>query len=630
MILENIYSSLEIVNRATPNKIAVISLEKGEERLFSYNDLFSVVESKSIQLKTVDKNSPVVLLYNDTVDFLTTFLACQREGLICIPMFYPNNKRHFDRLSGILKSSECDIVLTSSDELDKIKKGLETINSNIEIISLTNEGLKDVDKPVISEISFIQYTSGSTSDPKGVVVSQKNLMHNQKMIRENFNCSKDSVILSWLPFYHDMGLIGNLLHTIYNGCTCIVMKPSTAVKNPADWLKTIQKYKVTHTGGPNFIYDMCNELTDRKIGNLDLSSLKVLYNGSEPVKAKTVKEFTQKFEQYGLDKDVYRTCYGLAEATLLVSGGIPQCMEESISSGVLVSELDLVFYNNDTNQVQDDQGEICIAGDSVTEGYWNINSTPYFIEHNNKKYFKTGDSGQLSNGQLVINGRLKEILIINGQNIYPYDLELAIAHSHEAVLENGVSVSEESGELFVFAEIDRKWVGSNESLFQTMSKVIDRELINLIGVDSERIVFVLPRSLPRTSSGKIRRNEMVSLWKAGKLNPLSETLILPKRDQIDLNNFAWTKTAIEKYLLNLVAEKLKITDKSIILTSTLFELGLSSIKAVELVNTISTELKVNLDLEKIFELNNVGKVVDYILAEKWLITGTDGLTEIEL
>ena len=630
MIPESIYHSLEIAYRAMPNKIAIISLEKGEERLFSYNDLFSDVESKSIQLKIIDKNSPVVLLYNDTVDFLTTFLACQREGVICIPMFYPNNKRHFDRLSGILKSSECDVVLTSPDELEKIKKGLKTINSNIETISLTNNRIKDVDKPVISDISFIQYTSGSTSDPKGVIVSQKNLMHNQKMIRENFNCSQDSVILSWLPFYHDMGLIGNLLHTIYNGCTCIVMKPSTVVKNPADWLKAIQKYNVTHTGGPNFIYDMCIELTDLQIGNLDLSSLEVLYNGSEPVKAKTVKEFTKKFEQYGLGQDVYRTCYGLAEATLLVSGGTPQYIEESVSSGELVSELDLVFYNNDTNQVRDDQGEICISGESVTDGYWKINSNPYFIEHNNKKYFKTGDSGQLSNGQLVIKGRLKEMLIINGQNIFPYDLELVIANSHEAILENGVSVSEESGELFVFAEIDRKWVGSNESLFQTMRKVIDRELINLIGVDSERIVFVSPRSLPRTSSGKIRRNEMLSLWKAGTLNPLSDTLILPKRDPIDLDNFAWSETEIEKYLLNLVSEKLKITDKSIILTSTLFELGLSSIKAVELVNTISNELKVNLDLEKIFELNNVDKVVEYILAEKWLITGTSGLTEIEL
>lgn len=632
MIPNNIYNSLEIVNSTTPNKIAFISLEKGEERHFSYNDLFSIIESKSNQLKTISSNFPVLLLYNDTVEFLTTFLACQRQGLICVPMFYPKNKRHFERLPGILKSSECNVVLTSTEEFDKIKKSLKTLDSKLEIFHLTNEGCKGVDKPKFSEVSFIQYTSGSTSEPKGVTISHKNLMHNQKMIRENFSCSQDSVILSWLPFYHDMGLIGNLLHTIYNGCTCILMKPSTVVKNPTDWLKAVQKYKVTHTGGPNFIYDICNKLTEKQIKDLDLSSLEVLYNGAEPVKVKTVQNFTQKFAQYGLREEVYKTCYGLAEATLLVTGGSPQYIDESISSGHLVSEFDLVFYNNDMNQVRDDQGEICISGDSVTEGYWNIDSTSYFIEHNNKRYFKTGDLGQWLNGQLVVNGRLKEMLIINGQNIFPYDLELAISNIDEAIEENGVSISEVDGGLSVFLEIKRTHVRSEDQFFHFLKNKINKELIDTLGVESEAIVFVSSRSLPRTSSGKIRRNEMYSIWKKGELNVIDHIALLPERMPFDLDSFEWSKESVENYLVNLMSEKLKVSDQSIILKSTLFDLGLSSIKAVELTNTINKELQIELDMERVFQLNDTSKVAEHLLDLKWLSSAVEENedTEIEL
>ena len=629
--MNSILAAFKGVVEASPDKIAFVSLEGTEEKSVSYGVLNNIIQCKATQLLKVEGDAPVLLLYNDTVDFITTFLACQSIGIICIPMFYPNNKRHFGRLTGIIENSGCTTVLTSEDNRVKIEAGLHQVTAAVQVVALQNNIPTERELQVkTNSVAFIQYTSGSTSAPKGVVVSQENLMHNQKMIQENFGCNEGSIILSWLPFYHDMGLIGSLLHTIFSGCTCVVMKPSAVVKNPADWLLAVQKYKVTHTGGPNFIYDMCNSISEEQIAGIDLSSVEVIYNGSEPIKASTVTQFVAKFGAHSLKKEAYRTCYGLAEATLIVTGGVPNITNEAVTSGATVSEMEIIFFDNDTKKVNAKQGEICIHGDSVTSGYWKADSSAYFLEHEQKKFFKTGDVGCWMNDQLCVNGRLKEMLIINGQNIFPYDIEIAISDLHAAIVENGVSIAEEDGRIFLFAEIDRAFVRSDDQFFKELKNSIDKELIDTVGIESERIVFVTPRALPRTSSGKIRRKEMRTIWLAGELSVIGSAHTEIDLAPFDSTSFDWSKDSVEQYLVDLVGRKLRVSDKSIILKSSLFDLGLSSIKAVELVNTISKDLEVELDLEQVFELNKVNKVAEHILDVRWLSSATEQDTEIEL
>ena len=231
--MPTLFSILEKNVSSYGAKPAFISLESGNETVISYSDLWEMVCAKSSRIGNNSEKATALLIYENTIDFLTSFLACQRVGMIAIPMFYPRNNRHIDRLIGVINSAQTRLVYTELKDVDRIREGIHALNSTICVESLDGEKLPENRSLAESNISFIQYTSGSTSAPKGVVVSQSNLTHNQQMLSEIFQCDENSMILSWLPFYHDMGLIGSLLHTLYVGCTCVLLKPSTVVSSPA-------------------------------------------------------------------------------------------------------------------------------------------------------------------------------------------------------------------------------------------------------------------------------------------------------------------------------------------------------------------------------------------------------------
>lgn len=596
-------------------KPAFISLESGEERIISYKELWEKVCVKVNQIGKLEKHTTALLIYEDTIDFLTSFLACQRAGIIAIPMFYPRNHRHIDRLIGILNSSGCHIVYTGSSDVQRISESIHKLNANIHVSTL--DGNEIIEKPTLIEndISFIQYTSGSTSNPKGVIVGQSNLMHNQKMLAEIFNCHENSMILSWLPFYHDMGLIGSLIHTLYIGCTCVLLTPSAVVSNPKKWFEAIQKYKVTHTGGPNFIYDMCNSSINGELSNYDLSSVQVMYNGSEPIKVKTVRDFIERFAKFGFNQSAFRVCYGLAEATLVVSGGEPIFSENLISSGKIASEIDVVFFDNEKQEVNLEQGEICLNGLSITEGYWKIDSSSYQLTHQGKTYFKTGDIGSLKDGELFVEGRLKEMLILNGQNIFPYDIENAISEEMNAISPNGVAIAEVDNRIFLFGELKRELCNETPDFYAELKNRINRILIESIGVEAEAVVLISPRSLPRTSSGKIMRVQIHELWMNNQLTEFGKTTHSIENKNVKIE---WTKEGVEIYLKQILADALKLPDDSDWRNKTFFELGLSSIKGVEIASKLKKELELDVEVEQLFELNKLDKVVEYILNLNWL------------
>ena len=297
--MENFVSYISGFNLKNDSKNAFVFLDENLniKQSFSYSELNCKVNA--LYKKIPYSNSPVLLLFEDVSEFILAFLACQKAGLISIPMFYPKSKRHFQRLNDIIIDSGTSIILCEEKNKEKIQKGI--INKNVTIYSISEleKSTIETDYQTDNSIVFIQYTSGSTSSPKGVIVSVENLISNQEMLKATFNCSSESVIFSWLPFYHDMGLIGSILHSIYVGATCILMPSVVAIQSSFTWLNAISKFKVTHSGGPNFIYDLCvNQIDEARLTLLDLSHWKVAYNGSEPIKTSTIDSFINKFKVF--------------------------------------------------------------------------------------------------------------------------------------------------------------------------------------------------------------------------------------------------------------------------------------------------------------------------------------------
>lgn len=643
----HLFDELLLLVRRNPDKIVFREMIGDSEYALSYQDLYRRVVQFSKQLEQTGNGETVLLLYSESVDFVVAFLAVQAVGKIPVPMFFPRSKRYFERLQNIIDDSNCTLALCNAEDKEKIEKGLRAIGLSLEIVSED----KSFEEPLsefkwnLNPIAFIQYTSGSTGNPKGVVVSQKNLMHNQKLIQETFGCNEDSVILSWLPFYHDMGLIGNLLHTLFVGCSAVLLAPVDVVQNPVYWLENIERFKATHSGGPNFIYDKCVEaINTEEVRKLDLSSWKVAYNGSEPIKAMTIRKFTDKFSTWNFHETALKSCYGLAEATLIVSGGQPLILEETqtIASGTICNGISVVFYDQSIQDVNESIGEICIAGESVTEGYWKKDNTEYFILHKGVRYLRTGDIGQLINDQLVVLGRQKEIIIINGKNYYPYDIEEEVSTALDSIEANGVAITqidaEHNDNLIVFAEVSRKHI-SNADAFPKMVRSIENIVVQTLGVDLHDIVLVSTRSLPRTSSGKIQRlklrdlyvnNDYISLYQKKENVPESENS-LAKYVSAILEDPTNTE-AIDAYLVALIRQKLSLSkgETDTIRTSNLYELGVSSLIGVGIVHQINRDLSLQLEVSQVLEQGELEKIREFILSMLWLKGQPSTQEEIEL
>lgn len=594
----------EIVNllathaRKVPDKTAFISFH-GHQQSTTYQELKIAVDALSGKLTAYNTGQPAILMYEDPLEFLIAFLACQQLGIIAVPMFYPNSKRHFGRLDTIIKNVETDLICCEESAYEKIKNGLPTAK----VVTTTHrEGGTYLATDHHQHISFLQYTSGSTGDPKGVIITHANLMHNQQLIQETFQCNADSIILSWLPFYHDMGLIGNLLHTIYTGCTCILMSPLSVIQQPLLWLQAISDYKVTHSGGPNFVYDLCvQRCTATDLAHLDLSPWKVAYNGAEPIRSSTVEGFIALCADAGFSPNAYYVCYGLAEATLLVAGGV---YDGKGHSGRIAPGTEVSIIND----------EICIAGPSVSEGYWRQPGNFYGA------YLRTGDIGSVKEGKLYIAGRLKESIIINGRNYFPYDVESEISRTIDAVYINGVVVSfvTRSTEVpIVFAELSRR---TKEADYAAIIQEIDRLVVELLGVEAHDILLLLPRQLPRTSSGKLRRLQCKADYENGLFSSLAAKRSFSSSEP-DLSEDIRVHQRYEllgEYVDRLFSSKLKLTLTEDLKNKPLSEMGISSLAGLEIINTINLQLELNLDVTLLLKPQTIKTFEAYLVNLLWM------------
>ncbi len=652
--------------RKLPDAIAFVILGDGEEpdNKISYETLCTAVKGLACQLSHMQLNDErVLLVYQDTLKFIISFLACQYAGIIPVPVSYVKGNKQFKRLNSIIDDAAASAILCKNYSVAHLQQGLGSslALNNVKIISIDmGQQLDDAgitQKPTLHETAFIQYTSGSTGKPKGVIISHKNLNHNQLLIEKTFGCSKESVIFSWLPFHHDMGLIGNILHTIYVGCTCVLMSPFHFMQAPQRWLQNISKYRVTHSGGPNFAYDLCvNKIPSTELSTLDLSSWIVAYNGSEPIRSETIHRFSSYFKSAGFERNAFYPCYGLAEATLLVSGeksdshpleifikeklisngkitladkSDPQA-QSIVSSGGIAAGIKLKIISSISRKECDEmqEGEICIAGESVAAGYWNKDNSGFFYDLDGELFLKTGDLGFIYKGALFVQGRLKEMLIIRGQNYYPYDIEEVASESHTAVEPNGVAVfgiNNWEGHFAVVAEIKRTSLKNLDA--ENVIRSIDQKITGCFGVSPYDIVLTTPLSIPRTTSGKLQRIKCKDNYQCDELYSISSKLELSKKwtrkekDHLLLEEVIKNEDhdSIKKYLINIIECKsgdlhLHLLEEKIELT----DIGIDSLMAMELINTINKDLNIPLDASKVFQDNTLMGLNNIIESMMWL------------
>ncbi|WP_340066511.1 AMP-binding protein [Ascidiimonas aurantiaca] len=665
--MKTIIESLKVHAAESPLKAAFLFLENGEhvKEQWSYQTLFEKVKQLGTLLrKTGSRHERALLLFEDVKHFIPAFLACQYADITAVPVFFNKGSRQRTKMQLLAKDAKASLILTSSSVEPAVLKIFDEIliKNEIHVLSVdkTSSWPRDYPGPssstisISSHLAFIQYTSGSTGTPKGVEVSKENLMHNQFLIRNAFGVTRESVILSWLPFHHDMGLIGNILHCIYCGCSCILMSPFHFMQKPSRWLKAIAHFKVTHSGGPNFAYDLCvDKTTISEARQLDLSGWKVAYNGSEPVREETLRRFSSHFESAGFAKEAFYPCYGLAEATLLVSG-VKDPLDRPITyqkqdersksgakllvgSGKVAKGMEVIIVSPGENKICKElqEGEICIYGDSVTRGYWGKENNKEFLTVNGKRYLRSGDLGFFHKDQLFVSGRIKEMLIIRGRNYYPYDIEESISVNLPEIETHGVAVFNtgiDDTKFVIAAELKRGAV-RNRDHRQTLTH-IEKLVSSEFGLIPHDVILTTPLKIPRTTSGKLQRVKCKILYEEGQLPNIASKQKSDDTKESFVPNIQKIQPGanpkeIEAYIISLIESK---TRQQLTISPgydpELTELGIDSVRAVELINYLNSDLEMNLDASTLFEAHTLGGFSRLLENMLWLKNNQSSENEI--
>lgn len=531
----------------------------------TYQELGQQAQAIASLLQTqIPPGSRVLLVYPPGLDFIAAFFGCLYAGVVAVPAYPPRRNQNMSRLQAIVASSQATVALTTTAVLANIS---DRCVPEPELAHLRWLATDNLDRSLAASyqtakinrdtLAFIQYTSGSTGTPKGVMVTHGNLLHNSTLINQCFADTPQSRGVTWLPPYHDMGLIGGILQPLYIGASTVLMPSVAFIQKPYRWLLAISRYRATTSGGPNFAYDLClQKITPAQRETLDLSSWELAFTGAEPVRAETLQQFVETFAACGFRREAFLPCYGMAETTLIVSGSVKtappvirnidgvaleqnRVVEATGKEGELNRQIvgcgqcleTVAIVNPDTctpvgaNQV----GEIWVAGASVASGYWyrpeeTERTFHAYLATGEGPFLRTGDLGFLQDGELFITGRSKDLLIIRGQNHYPQDIELTTQRCHPALRPGcgaAFTVDVKGQErLVVVQEIERNYL-RKLNVNEVVGK-INHAVAAQHGLQVYAAVLVKTGSIPKTSSGKIQRYACRAGFKAGTLNVVDD------------------------------------------------------------------------------------------------------------
>jgi len=549
--------------------LAYVYLIDGEEHeariTFSELDRQSQAFAATLQ-KFTQPGDRALLLYPSGLEFIIAFLGCLYAGVVAIPTIIPHLKRATPRFRSMLGDAHAVIACTQLELFDKLKLLFEeypefndlkwVVNEQIETSAETD--WKRVDnKP--DELAFLQYTSGSTSTPKGAMVTHFSLLETIRDLQLGCAFDDHSTMASWLPIFHDLGLISGLLMPLYAGRPSYFMAPIAFLEKPYRWLKAISKFKATHSAAPNFSYDLCTQkVTDEEKSTLDFSNLKIIGNAAEPVRLETMQGFSDAFKSCGFDFNLFSPAYGLAEATVKVSARIygqdisyctldPDALAKHklvflpkedpkgyISVGCgwssIGAEIRIVNPQTKMQSPVDEVGEIWVKSSSIAQGYWERPEETektfhaHLLPSNEGPFMRTGDLGFIYNGQLHITGRIKDMVIIQGRNFYPQDIELTIEKCHPALRPSfGAAFAVEDNQvdhLVVVQEVKREFRKSDD--FEGIANTIRMAVAKNHGLRVQAVVLIMPSTIQKTTSGKIQRNATRDTFLSGKLETLYE------------------------------------------------------------------------------------------------------------
>lgn len=655
-----------------PDKLAFTFLHDGETESSSltYQELDKQARLIAAQVQSLNLyGERSLLLYPPGLEFIVAFFGCLYAGVVAVPAYPPRPNKSLSRLEAIVADAQAKLALTTTTVLSTVEQQLAHFPDLQALHWLATDNIaselgqtwqqSNIDNQTLA---FLQYTSGSTGTPKGVMVSHGNLLHNEQLIQQAMQHTEKTIFVGWLPLFHDMGLIGNILQPLYLGVPSIIMSPVAFLQRPIRWLQAISRYKATTSGGPNFAYDLCvSKITPEDRANLDLSSWEIAFNGAEPVRAKTLERFATTFSECGFRASSFYPCYGMAETTLLVSGGIqakPPVIQtfqtssleqnrvlptdgENVNDRVLVGcgqtqlnqQIVIVHPETLTKCSSDQVGEIWVSGASVTQGYWQKPEQTeqtfhaYLVDTGEGPFLRTGDLGFLWNGELFVTSRLKDLIVIRGRNHYPQDIELTVEQSHPALRLNcsaAFAVEREGEErLAIATEVERSYLRNldvDEVVRAIRLAVTDNHDLQVYAV-----LLLKTGSIPKTSSGKIQRRACYSGFLTESLDVVGSS-ILEISDAIATEDSLTRQTLLaiapqerhsllESHLHKQVAQTLKINPADLDSQQTLNTLGLDSLMAVEIKHHIETELGVIIPLIEVLQSSSISHLTAQILAQ---------------
>lgn len=534
--------------------------DEGRETTWSYRDLRRRVGVIAARLRELaSPGDRVLLAYPAGMEFVAAWFGCLYAGALPVPTSQPKPRRPMPRLLSLAEDCEAELLLTDAASLERLDPSAYG-SGRLEAAHWAATDLwheeTDVEPPSVAaaDRAFLQYTSGSTSEPRGVILTHGNLLHNLEAIKQGFGLPRyvagqadrpgfeSRTGVFWLPGYHDMGLIGGILTPLYVGGHAVLMNPSSFLQRPLDWLEAISRHRAVVSGGPNFAFELCARKIDaEQRAELDLSCWKVAFCGAEPIRPASLAEFAETFADCGFSHQAYYPCYGLAEGTLLAAGpsgpASPRVFRASRDAlakqrvrlshngdpavaltgcGRAIHDQQLLLVNPDSGRVcpPGEIGEVWLSGPSIAAGYWNrpeetretFEATPRGMDET-RRYLRTGDLGFLLDEDLFIAGRIKEMMIIRGRNFFPHDLENAVAEVHEALFPSAAAafaVVEDGQEAAVLVhEVQRNW--RDFDLDQAMRAIRGRISMEF-DLELAEIVLIRPAGLPRTTSGKVQRS----------------------------------------------------------------------------------------------------------------------------
>ncbi len=654
-----------------PDRLAYAFLEDGETETqrVTYGELDRQARAVAAWLEDVGAvGERALLLYPPGLDYIATFFGCLYAGVVAVPAYPPRLNRPVPRIQAIVADSGATVALTTTAILEDIERRFEQAPDLAALQWLNTEtipaGLEDhwQDPGVDADtLAFLQYTSGSTSAPKGVMLSHGNLMYNLAMIRHGFQIYYDGSGVFWLPSYHDMGLIGGILEPMYVNGPSILMPPTSFLQRPARWLEVISRYRGSITGAPNFAFQLCvDKITPEQRENLDLSCLRLAFCGAEPIRLETLEAFAEAFEPHGFRRTAFYPCYGLAESTLLVGGGqgsgepVPCTVKRSALTrheviltspddedaqtltgcgGELLDEkIAIVDPDSQTRCAPNRVGEIWIAGQHVARGYWNRPEETaevfgaYLSDTGEGPFLRTGDLGFMVDGELFVTGRLKDLIIIRGRNHYPQDIELTVSKCHPALQPDAgaaFTVTAENGEerLVIVQEVGRR---HRHPDIEEVARAVRRAVAEEHGLQVYALVLIQHLKVPRTSSGKIQRHACRNMFLEGTLDVVAEWRAeVPDQTAgtaeaespaapAAIPVKAPAASAIEEWLAAQVAHRAGMSLSEIDVRRPFVDYGLDSVQAVSLTGELEVWLNRSLSPTLVWDYPNIEALAAYL------------------